>query len=1538
DPTRTGYSFTGWDVTFTNVTGDITVTAEYEINTYTVTFNLNGGTRTGGGELTQTIEHGSGAIAPDFEVPEGKTFTGWSIEFSNISGDATIEAQYDDIRLTVRFLDHDTTVLKTETVLYGSAATAPDSPERDGYSFAGWSPSDFSNITSDTDVTAQYNINSYTVTFEDHDGTELKVETVEHGSGASAPDEPTREGYTFIGWSVEYSEVTSDITIVAQYEINTYTVTFNLNGGERTGGGELVQLVEYGADAVAPEFDSPEGKVFTEWSLDFTNVTADITVDAQYDDIQLTVRFLDHDETVLKTETVTYGAAATAPSEPEREGYTFTGWSPTDFSNITEDTDVIAQYEVNSYTVTFELNGGTRSGGGELVQSVAYGTAAIAPNVEAPEGWKHTGWDVEFNNVTEDLTVTATYRFIPVGQDLVVQTDQDIALDIVPSVMGEDGYELALEVISATSNGRVTVDGLTFNYQPNLDYVGPDSFTYTVTDGELTSRVYTVQIEVIPLDDGPDAVDDEYTVTRSSNDVYELPVMENDTDPRDRALVITTANVSLGNVEIIEGSDSDDYLRVSAASGFVGIIEIAYAIKNTINQGDTAQVRLTIEGNPDDDLPVIVVPEDKTIDATALFTRVNLGNASATDRLGRPVPVSLVDGESMFPPGSNLAYWRAEDYDGNVSYASQGVRVNPLISISKDQLVIPGDEVTITAYLNGDHHDYPVVIPYTLSGSAEEWHHSLREGEFVIESGRQASITFEVYRGEPLTEDLTLNIQLDETMNLGPNGNSTILITDRNIAPEVDLAVVQSGERRPVLARDEGHVTVTAFPSDQNKQDRLSLDWEVPFEAEFAVTNDSFTFDAEAVEVGIYTVAVTVTDDGDPSLSSREFIYVDVRNTLPLLGDGDANGNLLPDSVDGWGDDNNNGIPNYLDPFGVCDVIPERLNEGELFAIEAEPSLCIRKGPIAMEVAMGALQVFMDDTNGENVVAAMAMVRELADGLVPEDEFYTNVGGIFDAMITEMQTPGQTLRLAIPQRQPIPSGAVYRWLSPVDGWQTFSVTEVNALFSAAGEPGFCPPPGSELWQPGLAEGHHCVQVQMADGSTEDADLLANRVALLVGGVAVEKTQNNPPIAQNDAVEMPWNSSIQIEPLSNDTDEDGDTLRITSASAPVGEVSILTDSELEYTAPENYAGEVEIDYSISDGNGGVASAVIVVKIVANQAPVAVDDSASTDDRTAIKVNILRNDSDPDGDALTLESITANYGSVEINEDQTITYTPRLKFAGEDVLSYTINDGRGGTATAEVRITIKVVETIVVTNTSSKGGSMSALIIAVMVLFGAVRSGLVRARQLSLVGFAALLSLPAMAHQHGNHQQGDSHEQNPWQVRVQFGQAEASGSDSDFISQLPANATLVDSNYSDTSMGVAISYSFTPRLAAEVGYVDLGEAYATYQATTTNPEQTYQQLVGLQPILASGFTLGASYAFVNNEQWTLSVNGGLFAWESDLESQSATQVFRSSEDGSDLYFGLAAGLKLNEHWTLGVGYRSYQLDESISDLHATLSYRF
>ena len=118
----------------------------------------------------------------------------------------------------VEFVDWDGTILATMKVPDGEAATAPDAPTREGYTFIGWDK-DFSSVTEDMTVTALYQINRYQVSFYDWDDTLLKTDSVEYLSAATAPADPVREGYTFLGWDKDFSNITADLDVYAQYEI-----------------------------------------------------------------------------------------------------------------------------------------------------------------------------------------------------------------------------------------------------------------------------------------------------------------------------------------------------------------------------------------------------------------------------------------------------------------------------------------------------------------------------------------------------------------------------------------------------------------------------------------------------------------------------------------------------------------------------------------------------------------------------------------------------------------------------------------------------------------------------------------------------------------------------------------------------------------------------------------------------------------------------------------------------------------------------------------------------------------------------------------------------------------------------------------------------------------------------------------------------------------------------------------------------------------------------------------------------------------------
>ena len=203
------------DVAMTTGSYNLCVVLELELTYHTVTFKDWNGTVL----KTQQVEHGKAATAPANPTRTGYTFTGWDKAFTNVTADLVVTAQYSANTYTVTFKDWNGTVLKTQQVQYGGAATAPANPTRVGYTFTGWDKA-FTNVTANLVVTAQYSINTYTVTFKDWNGTVLKTQQVQYGGAATAPANPTRTGYTFTGWDKAFNNVTANLVVTAQYVQN----------------------------------------------------------------------------------------------------------------------------------------------------------------------------------------------------------------------------------------------------------------------------------------------------------------------------------------------------------------------------------------------------------------------------------------------------------------------------------------------------------------------------------------------------------------------------------------------------------------------------------------------------------------------------------------------------------------------------------------------------------------------------------------------------------------------------------------------------------------------------------------------------------------------------------------------------------------------------------------------------------------------------------------------------------------------------------------------------------------------------------------------------------------------------------------------------------------------------------------------------------------------------------------------------------------------------------------------------------------------
>lgn len=284
-------------------------------------------------------------------------------------------------------------------------------PKDDNYIFVWRYTKDYSESYGDdcgmldeVDIIGENDV--HVVTFYDMDReTVIEEQTIEHGSYAQAPSAPYHDGYRFLYWDGDYTNVRADASVYAvyeEYEVVMHTVTFlDMDGSVIA----EVQTQD-GKSAQAPQAPEHEGYIFTGWDSDISCVTEDMTVNAVYERVKFKVTFTDIDDTVLAEGEVEYDGSAEliAPPAPEHEGMRFDGWDKPLY-NIREDTIFKAQYVPAEYVVTFlDMDG-------EEIASVLvmHGNDANAPEPPKHDGYVFAGWDKDLQNVTENMTVTALY-------------------------------------------------------------------------------------------------------------------------------------------------------------------------------------------------------------------------------------------------------------------------------------------------------------------------------------------------------------------------------------------------------------------------------------------------------------------------------------------------------------------------------------------------------------------------------------------------------------------------------------------------------------------------------------------------------------------------------------------------------------------------------------------------------------------------------------------------------------------------------------------------------------------------------------------------------------------------------------------------------------------------------------------------------------------------------------------------------------------------------------------------------------------------
>ena len=367
---------------------------------------------------------------------------------------------------------------------------------RAGYTQVGWATVDggekvygFEDIYTKNEALTLYpvwNTNKYTITFDTNGGSEIAPITQDYGTEITAPDNPTRKGYTFKGWDKEIPETmpAENITVKAQWKINQYTITFDTNGGS-----EIAPITQdYGTEITAPDKPTRKGYTFKEWDKEIpeTMPAENITVKAQWKINQYTIAFDTNGGSDIAPITQDYGTEITAPDNPTRKGYTFKGWDKEIPETMpAENITVKAQWEINQYTIAFDTNGGSEIA--PITQD--YGTEITAPDNPTRKGYTFKGWDKEIPETmpAENITITARWKDTekPTGE-IIIGTNKwnEFLNELTFGIFFKDTQEVT---INAVDNSGVVF----------VSYLVTDK---ELSEAELNSLVFRAYEEPFCID------------------------------------------------------------------------------------------------------------------------------------------------------------------------------------------------------------------------------------------------------------------------------------------------------------------------------------------------------------------------------------------------------------------------------------------------------------------------------------------------------------------------------------------------------------------------------------------------------------------------------------------------------------------------------------------------------------------------------------------------------------------------------------------------------------------------------------------------------------------------------------------------------------------------------------------------------------------------------------------------------------------------------------------------------------------------------
>ena len=354
----------------------------------------------------------------------------------------------------------------------------------------------------------------------------------------------------------------------------------------------------------------------------------------------------------------------------------------------------------------------------------------------------------------------------------------------------------------------------------------------------------------------------------------------------------------------------------------------------------------------------------------------------------------------------------------------------------------------------------------------------------VISAGTKGMVTMTVSADEEVETSETVIITLGTPTNavVGSASERTITIVEENVAPVLTLAVTQGGNTGRIVAADAGMVTVTASYSDLNAGDTHTFAWAAAvIDMPGAVIDGAVAmFDPSTLGDTTASAGASVTDSGIGSLTTAASATIKILAAAPVLADTDTDGDGVADSAEGYGDSDNDGIPDYQD------------NITETYLAPVGDSGQVMQSDVGTTIALGDTAL----AGGNNEVG----IDESDVGI--EDEEFIYLGGLVDFEVSGAQA-GASYNIVLPLSSAVPEDATVRkFIDANVGWQAFVENATNAVSSATAASGTCPESGSASYTAGLVLGATCIQLVIEDGGPNDADGAADGTVTDPSGIAV----------------------------------------------------------------------------------------------------------------------------------------------------------------------------------------------------------------------------------------------------------------------------------------------------------------------------------------------------------------------------------------------------------------------------------------------------